>query len=147
MNTEILEEIEMAWGWKGICPVEIISENDFGNVIFKDKANSYWRICPEELSCERIASDRSELDTLLNDDNFQLDWQLGEFATEVREAFGPLTGDEKYSLRMPASLGGSYSIDNVAVVPIKELISFSGDIAHQLNDVPDGSQVRLRFVD
>ena len=47
----IIEEIASAWGWAGIQPEEVVGENDFGNLIVKDVAGKYWRICPEDVYC------------------------------------------------------------------------------------------------
>jgi hypothetical protein len=35
---ELIEEIRQSWGWAGIEPAEVIGENDFGNLIIKDKS-------------------------------------------------------------------------------------------------------------
>jgi len=48
----LVEEVRQAWGWIGLEAEEIIGENDFGHLIVKDKQGKYWRISPEELSCE-----------------------------------------------------------------------------------------------
>ena len=43
-------------------------------------------------------------------------------------------------------LGGSYAADNMGTISRSELISFSGDLAEQIRDVPDGSHIKLKFV-
>jgi len=53
----ILNEIATAWGWKGVRPRAVIMQNAFGNVIFTDDEGRYWRVCPEDLSCDVIAAD------------------------------------------------------------------------------------------
>ena len=35
-TVELLDEVRSAWGWVGIEPVELIDDNDFGNLILKD---------------------------------------------------------------------------------------------------------------
>ena len=44
----ILKEVQNAWGWTGIKPLELVDENDFGNLIIKDVRGQYWRLCPED---------------------------------------------------------------------------------------------------
>ena len=41
---DLLKEVKEAWGWSGVEPVEIVTENDFGNLILKDKnpQNRKW---------------------------------------------------------------------------------------------------------
>lgn len=77
---EVVEQIEKAWGWAGIKPVEVIGDNDFGNLIIKDAAGSYWRLCPEDLYCNRVANDRAEFDILSQDYDFLRDWYMGPLA-------------------------------------------------------------------
>ena len=52
----IVEEIKESWGWVGIDPVEVVGENDFGNLLIKDSDGKYWRLCPEDVDCEVVMS-------------------------------------------------------------------------------------------
>ncbi|HAH55981.1 MAG TPA: DUF1851 domain-containing protein, partial [Flavobacterium sp.] len=47
-------------GWIGVTAYEIVQINDFGNVIFKSTDNEFWRICPEELYCVKIADSQTD---------------------------------------------------------------------------------------
>lgn len=51
----MLDVIRNSWGWTGLEPSAIVATNDFGNVIVRHADGSFWRICPEELSCKSIA--------------------------------------------------------------------------------------------
>jgi hypothetical protein len=44
-------------------------------------------------------------------------------------------------------LGGAYTLDNIGTIDRAELISASGYIANQIDDLPDGAQIRLRVTD
>ena len=48
----IIQEIKEAWGWIGIEPIEVVNENDFGNLLIKDTNGQFWRLCPEDEYCE-----------------------------------------------------------------------------------------------
>ena len=52
----IIDEVIESWGWVGIRPAEIVAENDFGNLIIKDAEDNFWRLCPEDVYCEIVAS-------------------------------------------------------------------------------------------
>ena len=45
---KLLHEFRSAWGWVGIEPVELIDDNDFGNLILKDvhdfEAEQQWGV-------------------------------------------------------------------------------------------------------
>jgi hypothetical protein len=73
---QLLDEVRGAWGWVGIEPVELMNDNDFGNLILKDARGQYWRLCPEDLYCEVVAGSREELDRLSKDQEFLSDWNM-----------------------------------------------------------------------
>jgi hypothetical protein len=143
----LVEAIRQAWGWIGLEPVEVVGENDFGNLIIKDVDGKYWRLSPEECSCEVVASSRQELDALSNDQEFLHDWYMSALVSLANDICGPLTEGRKYSLKIPALLGGAYGGENLASAPLVELVRLSGHIAKETKDLPDGAQIKLRVVD
>jgi len=144
---KLIEAIRESWGWAGIEPVEVVGENDFGNLIIKDEAGQYWRLRPEECNCEVIAQNRSELDALSRDQAFLHEWYMTELVSMAKERFGSLSEGRKYCFKCPTVLGGAYGADSMATAPLVNLVNLSGDIARQIKDVPDGAQVRARVVE
>lgn len=143
----LVEEIHSAWGWVGIDPVEVVGENDFGNLIVRDADGKYWRLCPEDCSCEVIDVDRQGFDTLSSDQEFLHDWYMRELVSLAHERLGPLPEGRKYCLKIPGIFGGAYGGENLAAISLMELVRFSGDIAKQIHDLPDGAQIKLKVVD
>ena len=143
----IIEEIKASWSWVGIEPIEVIGENDFGNLIIKDAKGKYWRLCPEDVYCEIIANNREELDTLSADQGFLEDWYMQALVEQANEHLGPLTEGRKYFLVTPGILGGEYGINNIKTAPLNEIISLSGSIGKQIKDLPEGSEVKIKVVD
>ena len=143
----ILDEIADAWGWRGVRPRALVMQNEFGNVIFTDDDGQYWRICPEELSCEVVATNGEDFARLQNTDEFLKDWAMRELVERTRSMLGMPAAERCYCLKIPATLGGAYTLANIGTIDRAELISFSGDIAKQIDDVPDGAQIRLRITD
>jgi hypothetical protein len=144
---ELIAIVEDAWGWTGLKPDQIVGGNDFGNLIIKDQSGRYWRLCPENLYCKVIASSRAELDQLSQDQEFLHDWYMSELVQQARERLGPLRPGFKYCLKIPGTLGGEYGGDNLATISLGGLVSASGDIAQQIEELPDGAQVKLSIVD
>lgn len=144
---ELIEHIERAWGWTGICPDEVVGENDFGNLIVRDQLGRYWRLCPEDLYCKVVADDRDALDLLIEEDEFQDDWIMRAIVEEARTMLGPLGPGRKYCLRIPGVLGGEYGGGNLASMSLVELVESSGKIAVQINGLPDGARVRFRLTE
>ncbi|MEJ1096409.1 MULTISPECIES: T6SS immunity protein Tdi1 domain-containing protein [unclassified Pseudoxanthomonas] len=144
---ELIAIVEDAWGWTGLKPDQIVGDNEFGNLMIKDKAGNYWRLCPEDLYCKIIASSRAELDQLSHDQAFLQDWYMEELVQQARERLGALPPGFKYCFKIPGTLGGEYGGDNLASIPLRELISASGHIALQIKDLPDGAKITLNVVD
>ena len=142
----MLETIRKAWGWTGLSPAEVVATNAFGNVIVRAADGAYWRICPEELACKQVASNASEFAALYSEEEFRIDWEMTRLVEVARQGLGPLPEGRCYCLKLPAVIGGSYELSNLGTVSLDELISFSGDMAEQIKDLPAGSRVEIKIV-
>jgi hypothetical protein len=137
----LLETIHSAWGWMGLEPAEILATNPFGNVIFKGVDGSYWRICPEELTAARLASSNDEFVRVTADEQFTEDWEA--LVSLAVAALGEVEAGRCYCLKIPAVLGGAYGPENLGQISIGELLAFTGHLAEQIKDLPDGAAVKL----
>lgn len=142
---KMIREINKAWNWKGFNATKIIQMNDFGNVIFKTDENEYWRICPEETSCEKIAKTEMEFERISTDPEFIEDWEMTNLVTIAKSELGELAENQKYCLKMPAVIGGEYEKSNIGKISFTELISFSGDLGFQIKDLKDGQKIKLNI--
>jgi hypothetical protein len=143
----LVASIERGWAWKGISPTLVVGENDFGNVMVKDSDGRYWRVSPEDLDCSIVANNREELDRLSQDQDFLHDWYMVAMVAEAKKLLGPLRPGYKYCLKIPGPLGGEYGGSNLGTISLTELVEVSGDIARQIEGLPDGSRVQLRITD
>jgi hypothetical protein len=143
----ILDIIADAWGWMGVRPRALIMQNAFGNVIFTDEDGQYWRTCPEELSCELVARNGEDFTKLQTTDGFLEDWNMRELVERARSTLGLPPVERCYCLKIPATLGGAYTLTNIGTNDRAELISFSGHVAKQIKDLPDGAKIRFTITD
>jgi hypothetical protein len=60
---------------------------------------------------------------------------------------GVPANDRCYCLKLPSPLGGAYALDNIGLIDRAELITASGDIARQIDGLPDGTQIKLKITD
>ncbi len=141
----MIAEINKSWNWKGFNATKIIRTNDFGNVIFKTAKNEFWRICPEEISCEKIAESESEFDRISADSEFIEDWEMRKLVDIAKSELGELAENQKYCLKMSAVIGGEYEKSNIGKINFTELISFSGDLGFQIKDLKDGQKIKLNI--
>jgi hypothetical protein len=144
---QLLDEVRSAWGWVGIDPVDLIDDNEFGNLILEDANGQFWRLCPEDLYCEVVASSREELHRLAKDQDFLRDWYMRDLVDQAFQRLGALAPGRKYCLKIPGVFGGEYGGDNLGTISSGELISASGHIAQQIADLPDGTSVEVSVTD
>lgn len=142
----MIAKLNKYWNWRGINAEEIIQTNEFGNVIFKTDKGDYWRICPEELSCEKIAKNESEFNQVMNDKEFKEDWNMERLIKLAKSELGELAKGERYCLKIPAVIGGTYSKENLGKIKCEELIAFSGDLAFQIKDLKDGQKIEIKII-
>ena len=143
---DLLSTISDAWGWVGIKPDEVVGENDFGNLVIRDQDDRYWRLCPEDLYCKIIAENRAVLDELSANQSFLRDWFVSSWVEAARAKLGPLRPGYKYYFVIPPLLGGAYAADNMQQLSLRELVSVSGSLAHQIDGLPDGATIKLEVV-
>ncbi len=139
----MIEVINENWGWTGLKTVEIFSFNAFGNVLVKAEDGKYWRISPEELSCEVVANDRAELSQLMNDADFLETWESFELTNEAEKCLGELEVGEKYCLKLPLSLGGLIEPDNLGKLDHQKLLQITGEMAQHIQGLSEEERLRL----
>jgi hypothetical protein len=141
--SDLLQAIARGWSWKLGNPVEIVATNSFGNAIVRNEAGQYFRIMPEEWKCELLATSASGLEQKREQPGFIRDWEMLPLVARAEVAHGPLKEGQVYYLVVPGVLGGKYAEDNIRQISLVELLAYSGDMAHQIDDVPDGAQVKI----
>lgn len=142
---KMITKINKAWKWKGFNATEIIRTNEFGNVIFKTDKNEYWRICPEEISCRKIAESKSEFVRISASSDFTEDWEMTNLVNIAKSELGELKENEKYCLKISAVIGGEYEKSNLGKISFAELIDFSGNLGFQIKDLKDGQKIKLKI--
>lgn len=140
---DILQTVKDSWGWTGIIPVEIVTENDFANLILKDKNDKFWRLCPEDVYCEVVADSIEAYNTLITNQEFVNDWFMDPIVAEAKAALGEPDEGHKYSLIVSGILDGDYTADNMKIAPIEEIIRTSGELGKKVKGLPNGAKVEL----
>ena len=144
---KLIDIVRASWGFTGLEPARIVETNAFGNLIVEASDGRFWRIRPEELSCEVIASSAGELFELRQSAEFELDWDMARLVDLAESKLGVLSAERCYCLKVPAVLGGAFGEDNLAINTRAELLAASGDVASQIKDLPNGAKVRLKVVE
>lgn len=140
---DIIQIVKDAWGWTGIIPVEVVTENDFANLILKDKNDKFWRLCPEDVYCEVVADSIDAYNKLINDQEFVNDWFMDAIVAEAKTALGEPEAGHKYCLIVSGILDGDYTADNMKTAPIEEIIKASGELGKKVKGLPNGAKFEL----
>ncbi len=143
---ELLQAIAAGWGWQIGRPVELIDHNAFGNVIIRNDSDLYFRIIPEDLQCDLLGTTPEELAAERAKPKFKEDWEMSPLVEAAERALGKLAEGECYYLVIPGPLGGEYAVSNIKKIPMRQLLDFTGFIAHEIKDLPDGTKVKLNWV-
>ncbi|MEM6829804.1 MAG: T6SS immunity protein Tdi1 domain-containing protein [Bacteroidota bacterium] len=143
----MIDAINESWKWMQIVATDVVATNSFGNVIFRDDKDKFWRICPEELSCSLIALDKQGFEELREKEAFKLGWEMEELTKAAKDKLGDPPPGSTYCLKFPPVLGGLYDAANLGVIAQQELIKFSGKMAFQIKDLPDGAKININMQD
>jgi hypothetical protein len=138
---DLLNTVRAAWAFAGLVPARVLHLNSFGNLLVEDVAGRVWRICPEELACDAL-DDQSVEEVIASDD-----WKMDSMVVLATEMLGVPGEGRCFCLKIPGVLGGRYDRDNLGTISVEELIAFSGDLAAQIKDLPDGAKIELKIVD
>jgi hypothetical protein len=142
---EILLSIRDEWAWAMPPPRSIVAINKFGNVLVSAEDGSVWRVCPEDVSCKRVLARVDALPELMADAEFSEDWEMTRLVMQAEEVHGVQPEGRCFCLKLPAVLGGEYAISNIGTIAVAEAVAFAGDLGRQIEDVPDGATIKLRF--
>ncbi len=142
---KIIEAVKKHWGWCGINPVELVVDNEFGNVMLRDDSGRFWRICPEDVYCKMVAETVDEYNLLITDDEFNKDWFMSSVVKQAFNYLGALKEGHKYGLIVSGVLGGEYGGKNFKQIPFVDLIAESGKLGYQIKDLPDGAKYQIKI--
>ena len=140
---DIIDAVRKSWSWCITDPKQVLAKNAFGNLLVRDSSDQIWRLCPEELEAKVVAKGKEGYQALMKDADFRNDWDMPELREAAREELGSLDEGQVYCLKRPGVLGGDYSVENVAKMSFLELLAYSGKLAKQVADTPDGEQIEL----
>jgi hypothetical protein len=120
------------------------AEDIFGGQ-FGIAAGAVHRFDPETGDRQQIATSLDAwADFVLVESRSQTGWPL---AHEWQERFGPLPKGKRLVPKVPFVLGGEFEVANLDALEGVKAMRFYADLAIQLHDAPDGSQVQLRIVE
>jgi hypothetical protein len=94
---------------------------------------------------KKVAETRDDFAAKIDEDDNANDWLMIPLVDRL-VASGIVPSDGQcYSYRHPPVLGGDYTVQNTVILPIAEHYGAFGSIYKQIKDLPDGTQVVIKF--
>ncbi len=141
-----LDALWRAWGWTGIKFAQIQAVSPMGHLLLTDAEGCFHYFDPGLFAIEALGNEEAAR-ARFADEETRGEWQALKLVEAARERLGECPEGSIYSLRPIALIEGDYSSDELCILPLVELISFTGEIARQTKDLPPGSQFRIKIVD
>jgi hypothetical protein len=140
-----LEDICSAWQWRIREQKSLVLISKMGDMFLIGKDDRiYW--LQTDLGDLTIAAENlSQFEYLLGQDENLDNWFLPDLIRRLEEAGKVLRPNQVYSYKKLPVIGGDYSVDNIDPTDISVHFSFSGQICEQIQNLPDGTEVKVSF--
>ena len=142
----LVEAINDGWGWTGIQAAKVHDQSPLGHLVFLDPEGRFYYLDTDGMSVDMLGSDEAARAHLKKPEIQEL-WSGGALVDAARKRFGDPPAGHVFTLEPLSLLQGEYAADKMCVLPLEELIRFTGDAARQLRDLPDGAQFQVKVVD
>ncbi len=141
------EDLLGEWRWLIGSDLQPIVATVMGDVFLKseDGCVSLLRTDLGELS--RVASSVEGLKNSLKDSALVQDWFMLNLLQKLIDAGAVRGTNQVFGFVIPPVLGGEYSEKNIRVVSLPKYLNFTGDVAQQIADLPDGATLQLKVVE
>ncbi|MGA8430126.1 MAG: hypothetical protein WB729_09915 [Candidatus Sulfotelmatobacter sp.] len=133
--------------WKWLAPGEfsLLAVNAFGDLFLQDARGSVHRLDVTRGTISAVATSTAEFRDAAKEAGKKRDWFLEERSEQAaRKGCSPRKG-QCVGGKIPIVFAQSASMpDNMYVADLYEYVSFMGDLHHQMKNIPDGGQVRIK---
>ncbi|MGB8193711.1 MAG: T6SS immunity protein Tdi1 domain-containing protein [Chitinophagaceae bacterium] len=142
-----VEDILSCWQWRLSGMKAVITVSCMGDVfLLGDDDAVYWlQTGWGELT--KVADELQQYEQFLTQQEKIGNWFRPVLVEKLLTAGKALQESEVYSCKVPPSIGGEYSVDNIEAVDMSAHFGFTGQICQQIKDLPSGTPVKIQYVD
>jgi hypothetical protein len=141
-----LDALRSGWGWTGIDFAEIQAVSPMGHLLFTDTDGCFYYLDPGLLAITPLGNEAAARAHFTQEET-ELIWRALPLVEAARKRLGECPEGSIYSPGPLALLEGRYEAEELCILPLAELIGFTGDVARQIKDLPSGSKYRIKIVD
>ena len=142
----LVDAVNESWGWTGISVTSVRAQSPMGHLVLSDADQQYFYLDPDGMSIIALGDQKAAQVHLDTEEAKEL-WFGGELLTKGIELLGEPDAGSVITLKPLSLLEGAYAPENLCILPIEELIRFTGESAEQLKDLPDGAEFRVEVTD
>ena len=142
----LVEVFNESWSWTGVTASRVRAQSPMGHLILSDEAEQFFYLDPDGMAIIPLG-DEADAEVHLAKEDAQELWWGGEIVRTAKERLGEPPEGSVYSLKPPALVQGHYAPENLWIIALEELIAFTGDLARQIKDLPDGAQIKFEVTD
>jgi hypothetical protein len=140
-----LEDICSCWQWRLRGPKSLVLISKLGDMfLIGNDACIYW-LQTDSGDLTRIADNLEHFEQLLQKDENLDQWFLPSLLGKLANAGKILAKNQVYSYKKLPVIGGEYTIENIDTLDISVHFAFSGQICEQIQNLPDGTKVKITF--
>jgi hypothetical protein len=129
-----------SWTWLDVVGKAAVCASPFGDVFLED-AEGVWWLDTLDGTLTRPWADRQEFAAALSGVEGQNEYLMAGLALAAEEAGLVPGADQVYGFTVPPKLGGVLEVGNVEVVDFVTSLGISGQILHQVRDLPPGTRI------
>jgi len=140
-----LEDICSAWQWLLLEQKSLILISKLGDMFLLGRDNCIYWLQTDCGDLVKIANDLEHFETLLCKEEYLDNWFLPKLLMQLEMAGKSLGPNEVYSFKKLPVIGGEYSVENIEPTNISVHFAFAGQICEQIQNLPDGTKVKINF--
>ena len=142
----LIDTINESWGWREIVFTQVHAISPMGHLVLCDRDEQFYYLDADGMEIVPLGSrDDAEAHLAVKEAN-EL-WWGGSLVQKARAKLGEPPEGSVYPLKPHAMVEGRYEVDEMCILPLEEVIRFSGTVAEQIRDLPDGTNIRFEVTD
>jgi hypothetical protein len=142
----LVDVINKSWGWAGFKAQRVRAQSPMGHLLISDADEQFFYLDTDGMSVIALG-DQAAAQAHLDTDEAKELWFGGELLAKGLELLGEPEDGSVITLKPLAMLQGDYAPENLCIMPLEELIRFSGESAKQLKDLPEGTHFSVEITD
>ncbi|WP_410210988.1 T6SS immunity protein Tdi1 domain-containing protein [Aquirhabdus sp.] len=146
-NDETIQQIVSSWAWLLPESFTPILFSIMGDMFFQSDSSEVLWLNTGTGEITPVANSVDHFNELLNSEIAD-EWLMPYLVEQLHEARKIPNEDQCYTyVTLPVFAEGKYTIENLNAVPAREHFAITGHILKQIQELKDGSQVKIVITD